>query len=507
MARICVPVCVSHADELLNAVKRAAEVADLIELRFDCLEADQLDAALRECAGFSKGASHPFIITFRPAEQGGKRAISAAERIHFWLHKIPKPATHDLHDVELALLANDEMREQLPSQQVICSHHDFNGVPPDLNTIYESMSSTPDVILKLAVLAHDVTDCIPILKLLERARSEGRELIAIAMGQAGVLTRILGPSRGSYLTYGSLDEDSRTTPGQLTARELRQVYRIDQIDRQTQVTGLIGNPVAHSLSPHIHNAAFAQAEMNAVFIPFEVNDLDGFIRRMVRKTSCEIDWNLRGLSVTAPHKTAVIKHVDWIDPAAKQIGAVNTIVIAGDQLRGYNTDAAAFVASLKGRFGSLANARCAVIGSGGAARAVIYGLKNEGAAVTVFARERHKAEALSDLHEGDVRELPNADFEGFYIVINATPLGTLGKLAAETPATMKQLRGVRLAYDLVYNPFATQFMHEARAAGCEAVGGLEMLIAQAVEQFSLWMEREPDIGTMRVAAEKALRAE
>lgn len=505
MARICVPVCVSRADELLNAVRRAAEVADLIELRLDCLNPNQLDAALRECAALREAGALPFILTFRPSEQGGRRALSAAERIHFWSQKISPPAPHDLYDVELELLESTDVREQLPMQQVICSHHDFTGMPPVLERLYERMRSTSAAILKVAVQADDVTDCIPILKLLKRARSAGREMIAVAMGQAGVMTRILGPSRGSYLTYGPLDDERATAAGQLTARELREIYRIDQIDRQTQITGVIGNPIGHSLSPHIHNAAFAQGDANAVFIPFEVNDLEGFIERMVCSTSREIDWNLRGLSVTAPHKTAVMKNLDWIEPAAKEIGAVNTVVIEGDQLRGYNTDARAFVETLKAQFGSLAKAKCAVIGAGGAARAAIYGLNGEGAAVTVFARNRDKAEKLSALHNGEVRELADSDFAGFDVVINATPLGTRGKLEAEAPATATQLRGVRLAYDLVYNPLETQFMREARAAGCEAFGGLEMLIAQAVEQFRLWTGAEPDVDAMRAVAERELR--
>ncbi len=504
MAKICVPVCASRADELLDAVRRAAEVADLIELRLDCLDTDELDAALHACAVLRE-ASRPFIFTFRPTEQGGKRAINFAERIQFWRQKVPQLAPHDLYDIELDLLDHDDLRQHVPMRQVICSHHDFTGVPTDLDAIYESMRSTPSTILKIAVQTHDATDCIPILNLLDRGRADGREMIAIAMGQAGVMTRILGPARGSYLTYGSLDDESATAPGQVTARELRDIYRIDQIDRQTQITGLIGNPIAHSLSPHIHNAAFSQAETNAVFVPLEVKDVDAFICRMVRPASRELDWNLRGLSVTAPHKMSVMKHLDWVEPAAKEIGAVNTIVIDGEQLRGYNTDAAAFIETLTARFGLLSNARCAVIGAGGAARAIIYGLRNERAAVTVFARDRARAGKLSDLYDGEVQQLANADFEGFDIVINATPLGTLGKLQAETPATAKQLRRVRLAYDLVYNPLETQFMREARAAACEAVGGLGMLIAQAVEQFRLWMGAEPDVDTMRLAAEKELR--
>jgi 3-dehydroquinate dehydratase/shikimate dehydrogenase len=366
------------------------------------------------------------------------------------------------------------------------------------------MAATSARILKIAVQADDAIDCLPIFRLLERAQRNGREIIAIAMGQAGIMTRILGPSRGAFLTYGALDEEGATAPGQVTARDLREVYRSDRIDRQTEITGLIGQPVAHSLSPHIHNAAFAKADLNAVFIPLEVRDVDAFMRRMVRESSREIDWNVRGFSVTAPHKTAVMKHLDWIEPAAKEIGAVNTIVFSDGALTGYNTDAPAFLESLKGRFESLESARCAIIGAGGAARAIVWALQNAGASVSMFARDPAKARPIVDEFRIDAYDLEAANFERFDILVNATPLGTRGPHESETPATANQLRGVRLAYDLVYNPLETRFMRAARDAGCQVLGGLEMLIAQAVEQFEIWTNQRPDIDIMRAAAKRAL---
>src|SRR5262249_49926700 len=161
--------------------------------------------------------------------------------------------------------------------------------------------------------------------------------------------------------YGSLDDESATAPGQLTARELREVYRIDQINGQTAVFGIVGKPVGHSLSPQIHNAAFAAAGLNAVYLPFEVHNATEFMRRMVQPRSREIDWNLRGLSVTSPHKLVVMERLDWIEPSAKEMRAVNTIVTQGDELHGYNTDAVGFIRPLQRKFGSLQQARCAVI--------------------------------------------------------------------------------------------------------------------------------------------------
>src|SRR6185369_8169272 len=155
--------------------------------------------------------------------------------------------------------------------RVIASHHDFSGVPSDLQQIYEHLAETPAHVLKIAVQAHDVVDCIPVFQLLDRARRDGREIIAIAMGNAGIATRILGSSRGSFLTYGALDDESATAPGQVNAPKLRSLYHLDTIDNETMICGLVGLPVIHSVSPRIHNTAFVESGVNGVYLPFEVH--------------------------------------------------------------------------------------------------------------------------------------------------------------------------------------------------------------------------------------------
>ncbi len=504
-AKICVPVCVPRASELSPAIARAGEVGDIIELRLDCLLEAELDSAKSVLDSVIGTAETPIILTMRSGEQGGRVSLSLDQRSQFW-SSIGSTTENCLRDFELDLVQEYQRRadEQVDWSKVICSYHDFVGVPSDLEQIYESMAATESRILKIAVQADDATDCIPVFHLLERGQSEGREMIAIAMGPAGIMTRILGPSRGSFLTYGSLDDESATAPGQLAARELREVYRIDQIDRQTEVLGIIGRPIGHSLSPHIHNAAFAAVGVNAVYIPFEVRDAVSFMRRMAHPRSREFDWNLRGLSVTAPHKSTVMSSLDWIDPAAEEIGAVNTIVVQDNELHGYNTDAPGFIAPLRNAFGSLKGARCALIGAGGGARAVLWALRNEGADVALFVRDPDKARSVAEEFDVDCRQLAGARFDRCEIVINATPLGTHGKRAEQTPATAAQLGGVRLAYDLVYNPVETRFLREARAAGCETLSGLEMLIAQAVEQFKLWTGQDPNAEVMRESARAAL---
>lgn len=486
--RICISLCEPTLIALQLAIDSAVAVSDLIEVRLDCLDPLELQSGTSLITKLLQNAPGQCILTFRPAQEGGRRLLNEETREGFWSGAI---FSESFFDVELDLAEKFNSSESAPSlpidwSRTICSHHDFAGVPPRLEQIYDRLYGTPARVLKIAVQADDVTDCLPLFHLLERARADGREMIAIAMGPAGLATRILGPSRGAFLTYASLEARGATAPGQITARELKEIYQFEKIDRQTQIFGLIGLPVFHSLSPRMHNAALASAGANAVYIPFEVKDVKAFIKRMIHPRTRELNWDVRGLSVTAPHKSAVMDHLDWIDPAAHAIGAVNTIVVAGNALRGYNTDALGFLQPLQQKFGDLAQTRCAIIGAGGAASAALWGLKQAGAKATLFARNAGKASALAEKFGADWKLLDGASFEGFDLVVNATPLGTARHFEDQTPALAVQLRGARVAYDLVYNPEETRFLREARAAGCETLGGLAMLVGQAVEQFRLW---------------------
>ena len=463
-------MCEKDLRALRSACERAVKWADFVELRVDCL-----DSTPEDISELLRDLGRPVILTFRPSEQGGHRNLNFDERKAFW-NSAPRGESV-WWDVE-GDLAHDLSTDW---SRVIVSHHDFSGVPSDLRQIYERLAATPAHVLKIAIQAHDTLDCIPVFQLIDRARREGREVIAIAMGNAGIATRILGPSRGGFLTYGALDDESATAPGQVNAPNLRSLYHIDKIDSETMICGLIGLPVMHSVSPHIHNGAFAATGINGVYLPFEVKDVAPFFKRMVDPRSRELDWNLRGLSVTAPHKEAVMQHLDWIESNAKEIGAVNTVVVENDRLLGYNTDAAGLIDPLLQRFGSLADLNVAIIGAGGAARAAIWALQAQKARVTLFARNVDKARLLNVQCES----LASAKFAGYDLVINATPLGS-GEYIDQSPATAEQLEGARCVYDLIYNPSETKLLREARDAGSKTLGGMEMLVAQAMRQFELW---------------------
>ena len=479
-ARVCVPVCEKDLSAFKSARERATEWSDIVELRLDCLEPQHVSAAVSDLSGISR----PVILTYRPSEQGGYRDLTREDRLAFWKTQAVRG------DSIWWDLEGDLAQHVSPDwSRTIVSYHNFSGVPSDLENTYARLAQTPARVIKIAVQANEIVDCIPVFQLIDRARSEGREVVSIAMGNAGIATRILGPSRGAFLTYGSLDEESATAPGQVNARTLRSLYNIDAINEETMICGLVGKPAMHSVSPHIHNAAFAHEGVNGVYIPFEVGDVKSFVKRMVHPLTRELNWNLRGLSVTAPHKQTVMECLDWIDPDANEIGAVNTVVVEKDRLLGYNTDAKGFIDPLIKRVGSLEGKQVAIIGAGGAARAVIWALKREGANLKLFVRDVSRAGVPCE-------PLTSASFNGYDLVVNATPAA---------PATREQLRGARLVYDLVYNPIETKLLYDAREAGCQTLGGLEMLVAQAKIQFELWTGKTASESIMYDSAAAALR--
>jgi 3-dehydroquinate dehydratase / shikimate dehydrogenase len=503
--RICISLCEPTIAALAQRIAAAARPSDLIEVRLDCLEPLELETGAGSITKLLQQAGCESILTFRPSQDGGARALDDAARFGFWSDAIFSSSFFDVElDLAEKLHANEASPLPIDWRRTICSHHDFVGPPAKLDQIYDRMCLTPARVLKIAVQADDASDCLPIFQLLERAREDGREMIAIAMGTAGVATRILGPSRGGFLTYASPDSKNATAPGQVSITELNEVYRIEKIDRHTQIFGLIGQPVSQSVSPLIHNAAFAAVGRNAVYIPFETGDVKTFIKRMIHPRTRELDWQVRGLSVTAPHKLAVMEQLDWIEPAAREIGAVNTVLAEGDALHGFNTDARGFIKPLLKIAGDLRDARCAIIGAGGAANAALWSLKEAGAHTTVVARDDAKASALAARFGAHSLRFEAASFADFDVVVNATPLGMVGQFESDAPATASQLCGARLVYDLVYNPTETRFLREAREAGCQTLGGLAMLVAQAAEQFTLWTGAPPPEGVMFEAAERGL---
>ena len=254
------------------------------------------------------------------------------------------------------------------------------------------------------------------------------------------------------------------------------VYRIDKVDAATRVYGVVGDPVAHSLSPAIMNAALRRENVNGVYLALHAKTLKDLL-------ACVHDIPIHGLSITMPYKEAIIPHLDNTDSHTTKIGACNTVVRAQDgKLYGFNTDAAGVVRPLEQRI-ALENAKVLVLGAGGAARAAVFGLRERGAEVSILNRSAAPAQKLA--RRAHARSIKRADLKKltFDVIINATPVG-MGN-TKESPLKEDEINA-RYVFDMVYDPGETRLMKMAKARGAEVIPGIEMFVQQAARQFEIW---------------------
>lgn len=491
---VCAVITESTVDAARSAIGRAAGLADLIELRLDYLrDFDFTDPT--SLSPLLKNKPLPVIITCRAISEGGIQKVDDEIRLRLLVEGARGDA--DYCDIEAAYY--DAAAKLSPDLgKLIVSYHNFDETPSDLNGVYDRITALPAVIHKIVTRANGISDSLAVFRLLDRARIDGRSIIALAMQQPGSMTRIIGPSRGCFLTYASLERGRESAPGQPTCEELRDIFRIHKLTRDTAITGIVGSPVAHSASPIMHNLAFKALGLDFVYLAFEVDNAREFFKRFVMPATREIDWRLRGLSVTIPYKTSVASFLDEIDATAEKVGAVNTVVIRDGLTRGYNTDVEGAIQPL-GSILPLGGQSCGVIGAGGAARAVSYGLMREGARVKIFARDVSRARGLAESFGVQVAPLDSLQSSDVQIVINTTPVGMHGHSEHASPVPRRALRNRLVAYDLIYNPLETQFLKDARGEGCQVVGGVEMLVAQAALQFKLWTGEQAPLDLMRRA--------
>ena len=268
------------------------------------------------------------------------------------------------------------------------------------------------------------------------------------------------------------------------------------IDAKTSIFGLIGNPVAHSLSPAMHNRAFTATGYNGVYLAFRVTDPAAAIKG-VRAL------NFKGVSVTLPHKSAVMEYLDEIDETAERIGAVNTIVNNRGRLIGYNTDCAGALKALKTRT-SIQDKSVALIGAGGAARAIGFGLVNAGGRVTIFNRSRAPGERLAQDLQAEFLPLYAWQPGRHEILINTTPVGMHPETDA-TPIPKEDLSEEMVVMDIVYNPVKTRLLEEAEHKACQTINGVDMFVFQGAHQFELWTGQKAPVEVMRAAVVEALK--
>ena len=408
-----------------------------------------------------------------------------------------------------------------PTTRVILSHHDYARTPdPDaLAQLIDDMHAAGADVAKIATTAVRDADAAAVLNLAATARAP---TIALAMGEAGVATRILAPKYGGHLTFGALGAGRASAPGQPTLADLVHRYRLPTMTPSTTILGVIGNPVSHSRSPALHNAALAAAGVDGVYLPFKVDSLPDFLTAFDAP-----DW--RGFSVTIPHKVAALAAASEADASAASIGAANTLVrLPGGGLKAYNTDASAAVGAIEVRLASsggggasstspLAGLTVVVLGAGGAARAAAFGSARAGAAVVVAARN---PDAAASLAADVVAGVPGASARGVAlgevasgrvsgdVLANTTPVGmaTAADPRPETsPIPASALPGYRLVFDAVYTPVDTRLLRDAKAAGVATADGVEMFVRQAADQFALFTGVEAPLDVMREAVLASLK--
>lgn len=478
---LIVPLTQSTAGQMRQAMHKAAEAgADMVECRLDYLAAapdeNTLQTLLSDCP-------LPVIATNRPTRQGGQFAGDESDRLGILATAARLGA--DYIDVEL-----DVPPSRRPKGRTILSHHDFTGPPADLDKIVAELDASQEDVGKIAFRAKGPEDALAVLSVLRNAT---KPMIALAMGQAGQASRILARKFGAFGMFASLETGEESAPGQLTVEQMKQLYRWDSVDPATKVYGVIGCPVAHSMSPAIHNAAFAACGIDAVYVPLLIESgAENFNRFM----DAVAPWtDLRGLSVTIPHKENAIARVgkENTDELSRRIGAINTIAIANDgSLSGTNTDYAAAIDALCSAMeisrSDLSGRKVAVVGAGGVARAITAALRHYRSDVTVYNRTFSRAEKLADEFDACARPLHEVAELSSEIAINCTSIGMHPDID-KSPIPADALSRVRVVFDTIYNPLQTRLLREASNAGCVCVSGLEMFINQAVAQFEFWTKK------------------
>lgn len=488
---ICVTIGRTRHKYMLAEYQYLAESgADMVEMRLDYIGRS---VDLRKLLS---NRSIPIVITCRRKEDGGRWDKSEEERQTLLRSAIASGV--DYVDLE------EDVAAKIPRYgrtKRIVSYHDFVGTPDNLQEIHQRLSALDADVVKIATLAKSFADSIRMLRFVETVKVP---TIGICMGDVGVITRVMALRYGAPFTFATINAQKRMAPGQLTFEQMRDVYRVKSVNAETRLFGVVADPVAHSQSPLVHNTAFAADGLNCLYLPFHIpaDDLPMFMKWC-------LEYKVAGLSVTIPHKEVISGYLDQIESSAKGIGAVNTVVFGSDGAVGYNTDYRAAMdcltealdtgSALTDPFRGLT---ALILGAGGAARAMAYGLRQKGANVVVASRSEERADEIARSVGGRILRW-SARYEFIpEILINATPIG-MHPNVDETPYERGKLVDDTLVFDMVYNPEQTLLLKQAREVRCRVIPGIEMFERQAAYQYKLFTGREPQSDLMRATLKRA----
>ncbi len=495
VGKLCVAIQAGTPAEMVERAEAAIHDSKFLEFRLDSLSKPA--AALLKLKDFL--ADHrdvTAIATCRRKEYGGNfEGTLAAE-----LDILAKAAQAGCQIVDIEIESAEEAkpaqlgRLRTAGTALLISFHDFTRTRSLEQAAVRIEAFKPDFV-KVVSTARTLADNLAVLRFIED-HSISAHVVGIAMGEEGLISRVLGPRAGAAFTFAAPSLGTETAPGQVSARTLHDLYRVEHLDQATRVFGVAGNPIAHSLSPLLHNTAFRRENVNAVLLPLKVRALADLLTVVQ-------ELPLAGVAVTMPLKQEVLPHLANMDALTSLIGACNTLRTGADgKLYGFNTDVAGVVRPLERRL-RLKGARIAVLGAGGAGRAAVFGLAQQGAEVFVVNRTHEKAVALA--RRAKVKSLKHEVFakQHFDALINSTPCGMKGNRQA-LPIAENELNA-KIIFDMVYNPLETPLLALARSKGIAVISGLEMFVQQGARQFEIWTGKPaPEADMMRVV-EHALR--
>jgi 3-dehydroquinate dehydratase/shikimate dehydrogenase len=496
---ICIPIVASTLQEALGDMERAERMADILEVRLDVLPRQAWIPLV-------KRKNKPLIVTLRPERQGGHFREEEIVRIRL----LEDVLGHDPDFVDLEWdtppdLFGSLLKRKREKTRLIVSYHNFKETPHNLETIVGRVASRGGDVLKIVTQANRFFDNVRILEVVEKWTDK---MIAFCMGPLGIPSRILTLRAGGVLTFGALDTGKESAPGQIPTADLKELYRVHQINRRTRLFGLIGNPVRHSLSPVIQNVAFQAAGIDAVYIPIQAPNLRDLIRGLGA-------IGVEGFSVTIPHKERIIPLLDDVDEEARRMGAVNTVYRRDGQWLGTNTDGYGAWKALETEAMDFEQKRWTILGAGGVARAVAYGIVVHGRprSLVVLGRSRKRLERLvqdvSGMSPAPVAGaiLAGADLGQILketdIVINGTPVGMFPEVD-QAPIPTRLLDSRHVVFDTIYNPIKTRLLKESGARGCRVVSGLQMFIHQGAAQFERWVGKTAPLSRMEQSARERL---
>jgi 3-dehydroquinate dehydratase/shikimate dehydrogenase len=492
--KICIAIRDPQVENIAPLIAQARGQCCFLEMRLDYLPVDSIQ--IDHLRMWKELAGMPIIATFRRKANGGEFEGSADKQLD--VVRLILEAGMDYLDLEIETV-DDHLGGSLSSlpassTKLIVSYHDFGETPAGLAAVYNRLTRVQPDVVKIATMARGYFDNLRLMQLVSRAQSDQIAIIVVAMGELGGMTRILAPSRGSLLTYASMERGKESAPGQFTARDLNEIYRIDEIHADTRLYGVIGYPLGQSLSPLIHNAAFQYLGLNCRYLPLPVKDLKDF--------SLCLGW-FSGLSVTIPHKLDIAQYAQMVDSSVREAGAANTLALDGGQWRAYNTDVDGIELALAEPFREGITS-AVILGAGGAARAAASVLKRRVDQVVVLARDLEKARIFAESYGFEADLLCRAGHYPADLLVNTTPIG-MAPRTDESPLP-DDLLNYRYVFDMVYNPMDTRLLRAARARGCRGIAGLDMFVGQAARQFELWTGQTAPVDLMHGVVRRHLES-